>query len=132
MIVIRAHEQAGMAGKQGSQFTGTAYPHLTMSQDGVTINTVTFTPGARTHWHAHEDGQIIQVIAGRGLVGLRDGSCHVVCAGDTIWTPPNEPHWHGAASDAYLTHVAISLGTTHWAEAVDEHLYATASTGEHR
>ena len=132
MIVIHPHEQAGMAGKQGSQFTGLAHPHLTMSEDGVTINTVNFTPGARTHWHSHEHGQILQVVAGRGFVGLRDGSFQTVRVGDTIWTPPGEQHWHGAARDAYLTHVAISLGTTRWAEAVDEHLYATTPLGADR
>jgi quercetin dioxygenase-like cupin family protein len=129
MIVVHPSEQLGTSGKQGSQFTGLAVPHLTLSQDGVTINTVAFTPGARTHWHRHERGQILQILAGRGLVGLRDGTVHVVRAGDTVWTTPGEEHWHGAARDAYLTHVAISLGVTEWAEAVDEHFYATTPTG---
>jgi len=132
MRIIRPAEQAGMSGKQGSRFTGIAFPHLTMSQDGVTVNTVNFTPGARTYWHAHEQGQILQVVAGRGIVGLRDGSHEVICAGDTIWTPPGEDHWHGAAQDSYLTHIAISLGATQWAEAVEEHLYATTPTGAGR
>lgn len=132
MIVTRPHEQAGMSGKQGSQFTGTAFPHLTMSQDGVTINTVNFTPGARTHWHAHERGQILQVVAGRGFVGLRDGSFQEIHVGDTIWTPPSEQHWHGAAQDAYLAHIAISLGATQWAEAVDQDFYVSTPTGAKR
>jgi quercetin dioxygenase-like cupin family protein len=132
MIVVPPSEQRGTAGKQGSLFTGPTFPYLTLSEDGVTMNTVVFTPGARTHWHRHERGQILQILAGRGLVGLRDGTSHVVRAGDTIWAPPGEEHWHGASQDAYLTHVAISLGTTEWAEAVDEQFYATTPTGAGR
>ena len=77
MIITPARSQAGTAGKSGSQFTGTAYPYLTMpATDGVTINTVDFTPGARTYWHSHESGQILQVLAGRGLIQSEGGPVH--------------------------------------------------------
>ncbi|PJK23834.1 cupin [Mycobacterium goodii] len=97
--------------------------------DGVTINTVNFTPGARTHWHSHEHGQILQVLAGRGLIQADGGPVHVLRAGDTVWSPPGERHWHGAAPDSYLVHTAISLGTTAWETAVTDDEY-TAHTGE--
>jgi quercetin dioxygenase-like cupin family protein len=29
--------------------------------------------------------------------------------GDTIDTPPGEWHWHGAAPDHFMTHLALSL-----------------------
>lgn len=38
---------------------------------------VRFTPGARTDWHSHANGQILYITDGIGLVGTRDGS--VVC-----------------------------------------------------
>ncbi|GAA2176012.1 hypothetical protein GCM10009846_28140 [Agrococcus versicolor] len=121
---MHPREFDGTAGKPGSQFTGSAYPYLTMAQtDGVTINTVDFTPGARTHWHQHEHGQIIQVLAGRGLV-CAGGEVHVLRVGDTVWCPPDERHWHGAAPDSFLVHTAISLGRTEWAEPVDDDAYA--------
>ena len=64
MRIINGPVQDGTAGKAGSQFSGTAFPYLTMAAtDGVTINTVNFTPGARTYWHHHENGQILQVLA---------------------------------------------------------------------
>ena len=28
-------------------------------------------------------------------------------AGDTVHTPPGEWHWHGAAPDRFMTHLAI-------------------------
>ncbi|GAA3216357.1 cupin domain-containing protein [Microbacterium terregens] len=121
MIVIRPHEQVGAQGKTGSRFTGDVYPYLTGSVDGVTVNTVTFSPGARTHWHAHESGQILLVLAGSGLVQSAGGRVEVLHAGDTVWSPAGESHWHGAASDSLMTHIAISLGTTSWAAPVADH-----------
>lgn len=125
MRIIKPHEQDGPAGKKGSQFTGQVYSYLTMREtDGNVINTVTFEPGARTHWHSHENGQILEVLAGRGFVMCEgDRTPRVINAGDTIWTPPGEVHWHGASQDSYMTHRAISLGVTNWLEPVDEDLY---------
>lgn len=125
MRIINGPVQDGTAGKAGSQFSGAAFPYLTMaSTDGVTINTVNFTPGARTYWHHHENGQILQVLAGRGLIQAEgEDNPRVLNAGDTVWCPPGERHWHGAAADSFMTHTAISLGPTHWAEPVEESDY---------
>lgn len=124
MIITTPARQAGIAGKPGSQFTGRAYPYLTMpATDGVTINTVDFTPGARTHWHSHESGQILQILAGRGFVQSAGGPVHVVRAGDTVWVPPAERHWHGAAPDSFMVHTAISLGFTAWEMPVTDEEY---------
>ncbi|ASR36906.1 cupin [Prauserella marina] len=124
MIHIPPRQQAGTAGKAGSQFTGVAFPYVTMAAtDGVVINTVDFTPGARTHWHSHEDGQILQVLAGRGLVQSEGGPVVILRAGDTVWVPPGERHWHGAAPDSFMVHTAISLGETTWDAPVAEEEY---------
>jgi quercetin dioxygenase-like cupin family protein len=130
VIIIPPRSAAGTAGKPGSQFTGSAYPYVTMpATDGVTINTVDFTPGARTHWHHHENGQILQVLAGRGLIQSAGGPVRIIRAGDTVWVPPGEAHWHGAAPDSFMVHTAISLGTTTWADEVSDTDY-TAPTGD--
>ena len=129
MIVIPPTDQPGSIGKAGSLFTGQAFPYLTLpATDGVTINTVCFCPGARTYWHHHEQGQILQVVAGRGFVQSEGGPSQELRAGDTVWTPPGERHWHGAATNSYLTHVAISLGATRWAEELDERSYQAAAS----
>jgi quercetin dioxygenase-like cupin family protein len=131
VIITPARSQAGVAGKPGSQFTGAAYPYVTMpATDGVTINTVDFTPGARTHWHSHERGQILQVLAGRGLVQSDGGPIHVLRAGDTVWVPAGERHWHGAAPDSFMVHTAISLGVTAWEVPVTDAEYAAPTTEE--
>jgi quercetin dioxygenase-like cupin family protein len=131
VILISPGEQPGPIGKTGSQFTGSVFPYLTMPRtDGVTINTVCFTPGARTFWHSHENGQILQVVAGRGLVQAEGGPCHELRAGDTVWSPSGERHWHGAAPGSFLTHVAISLGVTQWGEELADELYQEAAAAE--
>jgi quercetin dioxygenase-like cupin family protein len=129
MKITRAAEQAGTAGKPGSQFTGDVWNYLTMpATDGVTINTVTFSPCARTYWHSHEQGQILQVVAGRGLICAAGEQPEVLRAGDTVWVPAGERHWHGGAPDAFMTHTAISLGKTEWAEAVPDGDYRAAGS----
>jgi quercetin dioxygenase-like cupin family protein len=118
--LIHPDQQAG-AQKAGTSFTGTVLPYVIMSStDGVSLNNVTFTPGARTFWHRHENGQILQVLSGRGLIQLEAEPSRVIRAGDVIWIPAGDRHWHGAAPDSPMTHTAISLGVTAWEDEVSE------------
>ena len=68
---------------------------------------VSFEPGARTAWHTHPLGQTLYVISGVGLVGLRNETPQLIKAGDTVWIPPGEEHWHGASATNSMTHIAI-------------------------
>nr|WP_255719982.1 cupin domain-containing protein [Brachybacterium sp. ACRRE] len=97
--------------------------------DGVTINTVAFSPGARTYWHSHENGQILQVQSGEGFVATDADGVRILRPGDTVWCPPGERHWHGASPDTFLVHVAISLGQTSWAEEVTQGEYEDGTKG---
>lgn len=128
MKLIKAGERDGAGGKTGSQFTGAVYNYLAMgATDGVTINTVSFTPGARTFWHHHSEGQILIVLAGRGRTQSEGGSVVEIAAGDTVWVPAGERHWHGAGEDSFMTHIAISLGPTVWAEEVPDSTFLNAT-----
>ena len=88
---------------------------------------VSFEPGARTAWHTHPLGQTLHVISGVGLVGLRNETPQLIKAGDTVWIPPGEEHWHGATRTNSMTHIAIqeslhgSVAT--WLEKVSEMEY---------
>tara|TARA_Y100000739_G_scaffold122500_1_gene105432 strand:- start:181 stop:576 length:396 start_codon:yes stop_codon:yes gene_type:complete len=68
---------------------------------------VSFEPGSRTAWHTHPMGQTLYVLSGKGLVGLRNQKPDLINAGDTIWIPPGEEHWHGATATNIMTHIAI-------------------------
>ncbi len=89
---------------------------------------VKFEAGARTAWHTHPLGQTLIVISGRGLVQSEGEAVQGIGPGDIVWIPANERHWHGAAPDSPMSHVAISAprnGTTvEWMELVDDGQYA--------
>ncbi|MDW9373499.1 cupin domain-containing protein [Sinorhizobium meliloti] len=89
--------------------------------------TVTFEPGARTAWHTHPLGQTLIVTAGRGLAQSWGGELREIRAGDVVWFPPGEKHWHGAASDTGMTHIAIQEAldgkVVDWLEHVTEEQY---------
>ena len=69
---------------------------------------VIFAPGARSAWHLHPAGQHLVVTAGEGRTGQADGMVEVIRAGDVVWCPPGVRHWHGAAPDSAMTHLAIT------------------------
>jgi quercetin dioxygenase-like cupin family protein len=71
------------------------------------VNTVRFAPCARTAWHRHALGQTLHVTDGLGLVQARGGRVIEIRPGDTIYTPPGEWHWHGAAPDNFMIHLAM-------------------------
>jgi quercetin dioxygenase-like cupin family protein len=73
----------------------------------IRVNIVRFEPGARNAWHAHALGQTLHVTDGVGRVQSRGSEIQEVSEGDTIWTPPGEWHWHGAARDHFMTHLAM-------------------------
>ena len=68
---------------------------------------VTFEPGARTAWHTHPLGQTLIVLFGRGLVQRDGGLIEEIRPGDVVSFAPGEKHWHGAAPDTAMQHIAI-------------------------
>ena len=79
---------------------------------------VRFPVGGRTHWHSHPTGQVLYVTDGAGRVGTRDGTVERITPGDLVYAAPGEEHWHGAAEDTSLQHLALSFGATEWKEPV--------------
>ena len=68
---------------------------------------VTFEPGARTAWHTHPLGQTIIVTSGLGRAQREGGAVEEIRPGDVVWFEPGEKHWHGAAPEVAMTHLAI-------------------------
>jgi quercetin dioxygenase-like cupin family protein len=94
---------------------------------------VSFEPGARTAWHTHPLGQTLHVISGTGRVQTWGGPVQEIRAGDTVWIPPNEKHWHGAAPTTGMVHIALqeALDGKHveWMEHVSDEQYTAAPKG---
>ena len=98
-------------------------------ESSLAIYEVTFDAGARTHWHTHPLGQALYVTSGTARVQIGDTQPVDQAAGSYVWIPAETRHWHGAAPDAPMTHVAIQQaaedGTTIcWDEPVSDPEYS--------
>ncbi|BCB77278.1 cupin domain-containing protein [Phytohabitans flavus] len=92
-------------------FTGEVWMDVMDAGEGpprIGLNSVHFAPGARTAWHRHADGQTLHVTDGVGRIGVRSGEQVEIRNGDTIHAAPGEWHWHGAAPDQFMTHLAVT------------------------
>ena len=93
---------------------------------------VTFEPGSRTAWHTHPLGQTLHVVSGIGRVQTLGGPVQEIRPGDTVWIPPDEKHWHGAAPDRGMVHIALHehLDGKHvtWMEQVSDDDYRREPT----
>jgi quercetin dioxygenase-like cupin family protein len=89
---------------------------------------VTFEPGARTNWHTHPLGQTLVVTAGAGLAQKDGDPIQTLRPGDVIWFEPGEKHWHGAAPDCAMTHIALQEqvdgSAADWLEPVTDAQYS--------
>jgi quercetin dioxygenase-like cupin family protein len=118
------------------RFTGDAWIDLIVSGEPpsrVRASVVRFAPGTRNHWHRHAVGQTFHVVDGVGRTQARGGDLLEIRAGDTVHTPPDEWHWHGAAPDRFMTHVTVYEADddgheSDWAEPVTDAEYLAEPT----
>ena len=115
-------------------FTGDVYlDTVAAPSEGsrLSASSVHFTPGARTAWHTHPNGQTIYVLEGVGHAQRRGGPVEVIRPGDRAFFEPGEEHWHGAAATRFMTHIAIvqvdEAGTSAtWGDHVTDEEYGAA------
>ena len=91
-------------------FTGDVYidqiatPEASSTFAALSVN---FAPGARTAWHTHPHGQTIFVTDGVGRCQREGGPIEILKPGDRVFFEPGENHWHGAAPDRFMVHLAM-------------------------
>jgi len=112
-------------------FTGTVWqdPIIeTQAPARLQAVTVRFEPGARTAWHTHPLGQTLHVVSGSGLVQVWGEPLREIKAGDTVWIPPGEKHWHGAGPTTTMVHIAMQEmldgKSAEWMEKVSDTQYS--------
>ncbi len=112
-------------------FTGTVRVDAPFAgTDGARVSgaIVTFEPGSRTAWHTHPLGQTLIVTAGVGRVQKHGEPVKEIRPGDIVWIKPGEKHWHGAAPQCAMTHIAIAEAqegsVVTWLEHVTDEEYA--------
>ena len=118
-------------------FTGSARVDMlfdSLLSSAASGGSVTFEPGARTAWHSHPGGQTLIVTVGTGRVQRWGDAVEAIRAGDVVRIPAGQKHWHGAAPQTSMTHIAITEprgGTAvQWMEQVSEEQYNAAPAGE--
>ena len=112
-------------------FTGSVFIDAIAAPSGqsrVSASSVHFTPGARTAWHTHPNGQTIYVLEGVGRAQRRGGPIEEIRPGDRVFFEPGEEHWHGAAPDRFMLHLALLQvddegNTATWGEHVSDEEY---------
>jgi quercetin dioxygenase-like cupin family protein len=117
----------------GDWFTGAVYIDPVAAPSGpsrLSASSVHFTPGARTAWHRHPNGQTIYVTAGIGLAQRRGAPIEVIRPGDRVFFEPGEDHWHGATPNGFMTHLALQQvddegNAATWGDHVTDDEYAT-------
>ena len=114
-----------------SYFTGTVWQDPVIEAPApARINAVrvTFEPGARTAWHTHPLGQTLYVLTGCGRIQTEGGPVREIRAGDVVWIPPGEKHWHGAGPATMMVHLAMQEAdngsAATWLEQVTDAQYA--------
>jgi quercetin dioxygenase-like cupin family protein len=95
---------------------------------------VHFTPGARTAWHTHPNGQTLYVTDGVGLAQGRGGPVETMRAGDRVFFEPGEEHWHGATPTTFMAHLAMQEvdddgNPATWGDHVSDDEYTRAAAG---
>ena len=91
-------------------FTGAVFIDAVAAPSGgarLSVSSVHFTPGARTAWHTHPNGQTIFVTEGVGFAQRRGGPVEMIRPGDRVAFEPGEDHWHGATPEHFMTHLAM-------------------------
>lgn len=98
----------------------------------INVAAVRFSPSARSAWHSHSGGQTLYVTEGRGLVQVRGEEAVELHAGDVVFVPDGEEHWHGATPDDFMTHLSITDGSAYWGSHVSDEEYASARPRQKR
>lgn len=102
-----------------------------VSTEQVAIYNVTFEPGCRNNWHIHHakagGGQMIICVGGRGWYQEEGKDAVPLLPGTVINIPAGVKHWHGAAADSWMAHLAIEVAGTdtsnEWCEPVTDDAY---------
>ena len=131
MKIVASSEKSSRKGPP-EWFTGTVwFDEIPTNAEPSRVRSlrVSFEPGARTAWHSHPLGQVLHVLSGSGLVQSKDQPVRRIHPGDTVVIAPDEIHWHGAAPENTMVHLALHEANSEgvhvtWMEKVSDAEYA--------
>lgn len=119
-VPVRTDQAPGTRPTAGQPPAGERMPRAGVDPNGVITGIATrldvtgvsslrlrFEAGARTIWHTHVGPQLLLVEEGKARVQERGGKIIDLGPTQTIYLPPNIPHWHGAAPDSSVTMLSL-------------------------
>ena len=114
----------------GQYFTGQSYL-APVSTEQIPAYNVTFEPGCRNFWHIHHaksgGGQMLICIGGRGWYQEEGKDPEELLPGTVINIKAGVKHWHGAAADSWMSHLALEIpgedASNEWCEPVSDAEY---------
>ena len=115
-------------------FTGEVWlaPLSGKKELNVPMTNVTFEPGCRNSWHSHKAGQLLIATAGIGYYQEKGKPARRLFPGDIVEIAPDVVHWHGAATDSWFAHIAITTNPQDnaavWLSPVSDAEYLEATT----
>lgn len=115
-------------------FTGEVWlaPLSGKKELNVPMTNVTFEPGCRNSWHSHKAGQLLIATAGIGYYQEKGKPARRLFPGDIVEIAPHVVHWHGAATDSWFAHIAITTNPQDnaavWLSPVSDAEYLEATT----
>ena len=95
------------------------------------VANVTFEPRCRNNWHVHHGAvQVLICVSGKGWYQEWNKPAVALTPGTVIAIPEGVKHWHGAAADSWMQHLAIHTqeqpgATNEWLEPVNDTQYNT-------
>ena len=93
------------------------------------VANVSFEPRCRNNWHVHHGAvQVLVCVSGRGWYQEWNKPAVPLTPGTVIAIPEGVKHWHGAAADSWMQHLAIHTqeqpgATNEWLEPVSDTQY---------
>ena len=93
------------------------------------VANVTFEPRCRNNWHVHHGAvQVLICVSGKGWYQEWNKPAVPLTPGTVIAIPAGVKHWHGAAADSWMQHLAIHTqeqpgAANEWLEPVSDEQY---------
>ena len=134
LTVERSNSASGPTTKWSVGSPNSAYAQYFVGQSYLQpyfggVANVTFEPRCRNNWHVHHGAvQVLICVSGKGWYQEWNKPAVPLTPGTVIAIPEGVKHWHGAAADSWLQHLAIHTqeqpgASNEWLEPVSDTQY---------
>lgn len=134
LTVERSNNASGPTTKWSVGSPNSAYAQYFVGQSFLQpydsgVANVTFEPRCRNNWHIHHGAvQVLICVGGKGWYQEWGRPAVPLTPGTVIAIPEGVKHWHGAAADSWMQHLAIHTqeqpgASNEWLEPVNDDQY---------